>query len=251
MYHHIRLRIRDLPLSQLPNLVEQACISNNFLYFSTKRSPKAKKPSNRSRNGNKDRRDLFEKDQTNLSPLEQIKTNGLDEFEKMTSQAVSKSRKLLTDDNKSDDGKEMLTIAQLRKAEHIERTLTQAIDKISRHESIFNIGGEPIDVTDVEVSSDLRYARVLWSLPFEIEKDISREVSTEERDIKRDKIISKMQNVIEAKGRVRLQGLINISVKGRAPKLRFVHESKARNRRQKLAAFLDDENIDHELLKYL
>lgn len=268
MYHQLRIRLKCLPLSELIN--EQTCVmgkspyinptnynssnsnNNNRLYFSTKRSNKTKKNPNKSNNkkrGGYNRHKSRSEDQSILSPLEQIKSKGLQQFEKMTDEVVSKSRKLLTDDNKDEDGEEMLSIAQLRKTEHIRRTLTSCIEKISRHESIFMIGNEPIDIMDVEVSSDLRYARVIWSLPFEINDIIAS--SEEDDDSKRQKIISEMKNILDTKGTARLQGLINISVKGRSPKLRFVHENSNKISRLKMTSFLAREDIDHELLKYL
>ena len=128
--------------------------------------------------------------------LEAIKNKGMRDFEKCTQETILNSRKSLRisslitpinsltntmksrnekhhDDGINEDGP---SIRQLRKAKQLLQLLDEILDgeamisattlaQSSANLNAFYIAGEPIEFTRVEVSPDLRHARVYWTLP--------------------------------------------------------------------------------------
>jgi len=108
----------------------------------------------------------------NLS-LQSIKEAGISDLELITQQSLLQSRKSLiqTSSTTTSISTNLVTkpegpsIRQLRKAKLLHDLLLEQLDKLSRTETTFTLLGESIDITNVEISPDLRQARVYWTLP--------------------------------------------------------------------------------------
>jgi ribosome-binding factor A len=87
------------------------------------------------------------------------------------------------------------------------------MDTFSRRDATFSIKGEPIVIMDVEVSKDLKQARVYWTLPFSVMRYDQRVV---------EQVKERMQQLLEKKGG-KLQRLVHAQLRSYyPPKLRFV-----------------------------
>ena len=141
--------------------------------------------------------------------LEAVKHAGVAHLDQTAKDVSEKTRRplLISEEEKSP------AVRQLREARRIQLILEESLDVFSRKDSTFSIRGETIVVIEVEVSPDMRYARVYWSLPFSmvvLPEGVRKEVK---------KI---MQNRLEERG-----GQLQALVHGRLrfyypPKLRFV-----------------------------
>jgi len=163
--------------------------------------------------------------------LQSIKEQGLKILKSTTIQIQSKTqRRLLL--SQEDSGP---TPDQLREAHRLKLLVEDAIEEYtSRKGDLFcsGPGGEPIAIIDVEVTQDLRQARVFWSLPFSlllIDVDRISSGSGGGRGMHRDgqemrmQAAKRMQMILEEKGGV-LQGLVHRKLRRyfRPPKIRFV-----------------------------
>ena len=166
--------------------------------------------------------------------LQSIKEQGLKILKSTTIQIQSKTqRRLLL--SHEDTGP---TPDQLREAHRLKLLVEDAIEEYtSRKGDMFcsGPGGEPIAIIDVEVTQDLRQARVFWSLPFSLLlMDVDRIRSgsgsgSGSRGMFRDgqemrmQAAKRMQMILEEKGGV-LQGLVHRKLRRyfRPPKIRFV-----------------------------
>jgi len=99
------------------------------------------------------------------------------------------------------------TPEQVNEANRIFSVLNQVLERYSRNNTTFSIQGEPIVIMEVEVSPDLRQARVYWSLPFGIMGYESSIV---------DKVREKMQSLL-LKRASRLQGLVHAQLRSYYP----------------------------------
>jgi hypothetical protein len=163
--------------------------------------------------------------------LQSVKEQGLKILKSTTIQIQSKTqRRLLL--SQEDSGP---TPDQLREAHRLKLLVEDAIEEYtSRKGDLFcsGPGGEPIAIIDVEVTQDLRQARVFWSLPFSlllIDVDRISSGSGGGRGMHRDgqemrmRAAKRMQMILEEKGGV-LQGLVHRKLRRyfRPPKIRFV-----------------------------
>ena len=102
---------------------------------------------------------------------------------------------------------------QLAEAHRINTVLLQVLDNFSKRDATFSIKGEPIVIMEVEVSKDLKQARVYYALPFNVlkyPKHVVQEVSR------------RMQELLEKRGG-KLQRLVHAQLRSYyPPKLRFV-----------------------------
>lgn len=124
---------------------------------------------------NKDNRPKSRKNEE----LEAIKWEGMEALENSTKDMIRKvgNQRLLNKDE-DDEGP---SVRQLREAERLFRLCQQAIDEDSTSSASLRIQGQSIVIIDVEVSRDLRQARVYWSLPYSIllRKDIPNSTLTQ------------------------------------------------------------------------
>ena len=148
--------------------------------------------------------------------LESIKEQGKDILDATLSDIISKTkRRLLIEDE--DTGP---TIYQLKESMKVKRLMEDAIETYTTtNSSLFCIMNDPISIIDVEITEDLRQARVFWSLPYSI---MVLDDSVVNRDT-REKIVVKMQSILDERGGV-LQGMVHTKMRNyfRAPKIRFV-----------------------------
>jgi ribosome-binding factor A len=142
-----------------------------------------------------------------------VKEQGIKILESLAAdiQSKTKRRLLLVDE---DTGP---TSAQLREASRLKILTENAIEQYTSHKGgLFCIMNEPIAIIDVEITEDLRHARVYWSLPYGVLlMNTKREV--------RAKAVKRMQMILDERGRV-LQGLVHAKLRSyyRPPKIRFV-----------------------------
>jgi ribosome-binding factor A len=145
--------------------------------------------------------------------LHSVKEQGIKILQSLTAdiQSKTKRRLLLVDE---DTGP---TSTQLREAVRLKSLTEDALEQYTSHKgSLFCIMNEPIAIIDVEITEDLRQARVYWSLPYGVLlMDTKREA--------RVKAVKRMQIILEERGGV-LQGLVHAKLRSyyRPPKIRFV-----------------------------
>lgn len=146
---------------------------------------------------------------TNNEALEAIKMAGMARLDHAARDVASKTRKrlLLSDE---DDGP---SVDQLREANRLQTVLDESLRHFARRDDAFSIEGDPIVILDVEVSPDLRHARVYWALPYSL-MGLSDSVAS--------KLTDSMQARLDEKGG-RLQALVHARLRSYyPPKLRFV-----------------------------
>jgi hypothetical protein len=89
----------------------------------------------------------------------QIKALGMPHLEATTLEIINKTREPLflaeSEMGPSPD--------QLAEANRIFGVLSDVMDTFSRRDATFSIKGEPIVIMDVEVSKDLKQARIYWT----------------------------------------------------------------------------------------
>lgn len=158
---------------------------------------------------------MSSKEQQNLG-LESIKQEGFDILASLTNDVQSKTkRRLLLKDE--DFGP---TSAQLKEARRLKLLVEEALIQYTSKRggtSPFCIQGEPIAVLDVEITEDLRNARVYWTLPYSILL-----MDTVRRDT-REQLVKNMQRILDENGGV-IQGIVSTRLRHyfRSPKIRFV-----------------------------
>jgi ribosome-binding factor A len=139
----------------------------------------------------------------------QIKALGMPHLEATTLEIINKTREPLflaeSEMGPSPD--------QLAEANRIFGVLSDVMDTFSRRDATFSIKGEPIVIMDVEVSKDLKQARVYWTLPFSVTRYDQHVV---------EQVKERMQQLLEKKGG-KLQRLVHAQLRSYyPPKLRFV-----------------------------
>jgi len=148
--------------------------------------------------------------------LESVKEQGQSILESIVSDIQSKTKRhLLIEDE--DNGP---TIYQLKEAAKLKRLVEDAVDNyMSKHGDVFCILKEPIAIVDVEVTEDLRQARVFWSLPYSI--FLMGDKAMDSR--MRQELGVRMQRILDERGGA-LQGFVHTRLRSyfRPPKIRFV-----------------------------
>lgn len=102
---------------------------------------------------------------------------------------------------------------QLAEANRVFGVVSQVVETFARRDTTFSIKGEPIVIMQVEVSKDLKQARVYWTLPFSVMRYDQHVV---------EEVKKRMQVVLETRGG-KLQRLVHAQLRSYyPPKLRFV-----------------------------
>lgn len=109
------------------------------------------------------------------------------------------------------------TDAQLQEATRLRDYVEDAVYTYTAKKSTFCILNEPIQIVDVEITEDLRQARIFWSLPYSVllMDNVPRSI--------REKATQKMQGILETRGGP-IQGIVHRKMKMyyRPPILRWV-----------------------------
>ena len=148
--------------------------------------------------------------------LESVKEQGKSILEAIQTDIISKTkRRLLIEDE--DTGP---TIYQIKEATKLRSLIEEALEQYTLlRGNTFCILNEPIMIVDVEITEDLRQARVFWSLPLVILCSENERLDSRARNALSDK----MQEILETRGGP-LQAHVHNKLRSyfRPPKLRFV-----------------------------
>lgn len=145
--------------------------------------------------------------------LNSVKEQGMKVLQSLTQdvQRKTKYRLLITDEDTDP------TPEQIQEADRLKSLAEEAVEEYtSQKGGLFCIMNQPIAIIDVEITEDLRNARVFWSLPYEaLLMDVKIEYRT--------KAVERMQEVLDSRGGA-LQGMIHRKLRHyfRPPKIRFV-----------------------------
>uniref|UniRef100_A0A7S2LTN0 Ribosome-binding factor A n=1 Tax=Leptocylindrus danicus TaxID=163516 RepID=A0A7S2LTN0_9STRA len=149
----------------------------------------------------------------NLSKLESIKQAGINQLQSSASLLSSSTmcKKRLMDDPSVRD----VSIRQRRKAGQIEKILCKVLERLEHQgDETFCFEGESIEISFVEISPDLRYSRVYWSLPFTT-------LGMGDEELRR--LTSMMQSRLDMRGAAMLQSRISAMVRNKyPPKIKFI-----------------------------
>lgn len=148
--------------------------------------------------------------------LEAIKAAGLTQLHNHTQDLIQRSSQPLFGDEDYDPitGRPKLSIAQKQEASRLETAVMESFVHYSSKHTTFSIKGHVIDILGVDVSKDLRAAKVYWCLPLNLELDKLPHSKVEQ-------LIRKMQQLLEEKGS-RIQGLVHTRLGSHyTPKLSF------------------------------
>lgn len=141
--------------------------------------------------------------------LKQIKALGMTHLESTTDEVAAKTRDpLFTPENEIGPSPD-----QLAEANRVYSVITDVLENLSGRDSTFSIRGEPIVIMEVEVSKDLKQARIYWSLPFSVHKFPDNIL---------DEVTRRMQEILQTHGG-KIQRLVHARLCAYyPPKLRFV-----------------------------
>jgi ribosome-binding factor A len=149
--------------------------------------------------------------------LEAIKSAGMAQLHNQTQDIISRTRQPLFEDVDllDDDGNKRKSVAQIQEAARIECAIEEALVEYSSRYDTFNIKGQVIDVLGVEVSPDLRQARVYWGLP--------RVLDLEQLSSSRlEQVVRMMQKILDERGG-KIQGIVHSRLRAYyPPKLKWV-----------------------------
>ena len=146
--------------------------------------------------------------------LESVKEQGLGVLDAITKDVKMKTKQTLylNDENMGP------TITQIQEAGRIHDLMEDVLEEfVSKRSNIFCVGGDLIEIIDVEVSEDIKNARVFWSLPMNV---LLMENVNED---KRKKLAQRMQYILDERGGV-LQGMLHnyLRMYRRPPRIRWV-----------------------------
>jgi ribosome-binding factor A len=147
--------------------------------------------------------------------LDVIKSAGLSQLHNQTQDLISRTREsLLLNDNNNEDTAHT-SIPQKQEAARLESTIVEALNLYSSKHDTFSIRGDCIDILGVEVSTDLKVARVYWCLPYSL--DI-REIPHKNLE----QVVKRMQDRLDDKGS-KIQALVHTRLRAYyPPKLQWV-----------------------------
>ena len=142
--------------------------------------------------------------------LQQVKAFGLSTLEATTREVAEKTRRSLFE-GKKDRGPDP---NQIREGEMILEMVCNALEEMLRKgDSTFCIRGEPVNFFDCEVNSNMRQAKIFWSLPHSLIK-LPQEL--------KHQVEEKMQYILEQRGS-KLQYMVHTKLRHYyPPRLRFV-----------------------------
>jgi ribosome-binding factor A len=149
--------------------------------------------------------------------LEAIKTAGMTQLHNQTQDVISRTRQPLFDDVDLVDvyGNKKPSIAQIQEASRIEGAVHDALASYASRYDTFNVKGQVIDVLGVEISPDLKQARVYWCLPRVLDlKGLSSS--------KLEQVVRRMQKILDERGG-KIQGIVHSRLRAYyPPKLKWV-----------------------------
>ena len=152
------------------------------------------------------------------SALEAYKQAGLQQLEEISQVIVRKAHKSLLSSAAEEKDSAKPSVKQLRLASALLGVMEDIVELYCAKEPVLCLNGEPFEITNVEVSPDLRYAQVYWTLPVTMEgKPVAQvRVATEyiQRLLEEEKHGKKIQHYVA--GRLHRFRFV--------PKLRFVPE---------------------------
>ena len=149
--------------------------------------------------------------------LEAIKSAGMTQLHNQTQDLISRTKQPLFEDATllDDYGNKKQSIAQIQEAARIEVAVHEALASYSSRYDTFNIKGQVIDVLGVEISPDLKQARVYWCLPRIL--DLKQLSSS-----KLEQVVRKMQKILDERGG-KIQGIVHSRLRAYyPPKLKWV-----------------------------
>lgn len=173
----------------------------------------------------------FEEQPTQFSSknvrLEAIKSVGLTQLHNNTQDLISRTRQPLFEENLADAyGNKAPSIAQIQEANALETVIIDSFAAYSSKNTTFSLKGMCIDILGVEVSPDLRHARVYWCLPLSL--DLHQLPHS-----KLEQVVKRMQQRLEERGG-KIQALVHTRLRANfPPKIKWVpaeHVSKDLNR---------------------
>ncbi|KAL3789517.1 hypothetical protein ACHAWO_004235 [Cyclotella atomus] len=147
--------------------------------------------------------------------LDIIKSAGLSQLHNQTQDLISRTREPLIFHDQEDGEEKPESIPQKQEAARLESTIVEALAVYSSKHDTFSIRGDCIEVLGVEVSADLKMARVYWCLPYSLDiGELPHETLT--------LIVRRMQEILEAKGG-KIQALVHTRLRAYyPPKLQWV-----------------------------
>ncbi len=149
--------------------------------------------------------------------LEAIKSAGMTQLHNQTQDLISRTRQPLFEDTDLVDvyGNKKQSIAQIQEAVRIESAVHNALATYASRYDTFNVKGHVIDVLGVEISPDLKQARVYWCLPRVL--DLKGLPSS-----KLEQVVKRMQTILEERGG-KIQGIVHSQLRAYyPPKLKWV-----------------------------
>ena len=149
--------------------------------------------------------------------LEAIKSAGMTQLHNQTQDIISRTRQPLFEDVDLVDiyGNKKPSIAQIQEAARIESAVHDALASYASRYDTFNIKGQVIDVLGVEISPDLKQARVYWCLPRVL--DLTGFPSS-----KLEQVVKRMQKILDERGG-KIQGIVHSRLRAYyPPKLKWV-----------------------------
>ncbi|KAL7490658.1 hypothetical protein ACHAWT_000211 [Skeletonema menzelii] len=149
--------------------------------------------------------------------LEAIKSAGMTQLHNQTQDIISRTRQPLFEDVDLVDiyGNKKPSIAQIQEATRIESAVHDALATYASRYDTFNVKGQVIDVLGVEISPDLKQARVYWCLPRVL--DLKGLPSS-----KLEQVVRRMQKILEERGG-KIQGIVHSRLRAYyPPKLKWV-----------------------------
>lgn len=153
--------------------------------------------------------------QTTNFRLEVIKSAGLSQLHNQTQDLISRTRTPLNFHDGDEEEDKPISIPQKQEAARLESTITEALALYSSKHDTFSIRGDCIDILGVEVSPDLKMARVYWCLPYSL--DIG-ELPHDKLEL----IVKRMQSILDEKGG-KIQALVHTRLRAYyPPKLQWV-----------------------------
>ncbi|KAK1747782.1 hypothetical protein QTG54_001745 [Skeletonema marinoi] len=149
--------------------------------------------------------------------LEAIKSAGMTQLHNQTQDIISRTKQPLFEDADLVDiyGNKKQSIAQIQEAARIESAVHDALATYASRYNTFNVKGQVIDVLGVEISPDLKQARVYWCLPRVL--DLKGLPSS-----KLEEVVRRMQKILDERGG-KIQGIVHSRLRAYyPPKLKWV-----------------------------
>ena len=139
----------------------------------------------------------------------------MSQLHNQTQDLISRTREPLVFHNNDEEDVRPQTIPQKQEAARLESTIEEALAVYASKHDTFSIRGDCIEILGVEVSPDLKIARVYWCLPYSL--DI-RKLPHE----KLEEVVKRMQNILDEKGG-KIQALVHTRLRAYyPPKLQWV-----------------------------